>query len=162
MNVPRRKWSVSWERRQLVWRSQTIGQAQQQQRSCATQSYATHRAHFIDRERALWTSFLETRCLKGRCTAENLAAVSSAGCGETLWAVRRQARKRSFWKLIPNPRWSSQHGCCRQAPWWGRRIRPHTGCKDVQLWQEIIILVDSLCLLFANATGPVSLITVIN
>ena len=35
-----------------------------------------HRAHFMDRERALWSSILETRCFKGICTAENLAAVS--------------------------------------------------------------------------------------
>ena len=29
----------------------------------------------MDRERALWSSVLETRCFKGRCTAKNLAAV---------------------------------------------------------------------------------------
>ena len=37
----------------------------------------------------------------------------------------------------------------------------HTGCRDVQLWQEII-MVETLCLPFGNATGPMSLITVIN
>ena len=78
-------------------------------------------AHFMDRERALWSSFLEAHCFKGRCTAENLAAVFPVGCSETLWAVDRPARGVSE-TYYRNPRWSSQHGCCRQAPWWGIRM----------------------------------------
>ena len=39
-------------------------------------SVATHRAHLMDRERALWSSILATRCFNGRCTSENLVAVS--------------------------------------------------------------------------------------
>ena len=100
---------------------------------------------------ALWSGVLETRLFKGKCTTENLAAVPrgvakrfelSRGLRETfpklttvtrdeaanIFAAGKLRNEADGWKSQP----ATDH---------------HTGCWDVQLWQEIT-MVHSLCLLF--------------
>ena len=79
--------------------------------------------------------------LHGRC---------SPGCSEKIWAVNGPAGDASE-TYRRNPRWSSQHVCCRQADGWKSQPAAdhHTGRWDVQLWQEIT-MVDSLCLIYCS------------
>ena len=52
------------------------------------------------------------------------------GCSEKILAVDGPAGEVSE-TYHRNPRWSSQHGCCRhaQAPWWGRRMGKSTSFR---------------------------------
>ena len=87
----------------------------------------------MDRERALWSSVLETRCFKGRCTAENLAAVFrgvakrfelSTGLRQVTTVTRNEAANMvAAGKLRDEADgWESQPASDH-----------HTGCRDVQL-----------------------------
>ena len=78
------------------------------------------------------------------------------GCSEKIWAFDGPAEGVSE-SYHRNPRWSSQHCCCRQAPWWARWIRKSTsfrpqygmqGCSAVTRKVESLLQLCS----FAKAT----------
>ena len=91
----------------------------------------------MGRERALWSSVLETHCFKGRCTAENLAAVPR-GVAER-FDLSTGPRK-EFLKVTTVTCDEAANivaaGKLRDEPdgWESQPASDHhTGCRDVQL-----------------------------
>ena len=94
--------------------------------SCATQSFPKHSHSSLSGSSigTLRSSIRETCRFKGRCTVENLAAVQVP---RVQW--KELSCRRAFRSYHHNSRWSRQHSCLRQAPWWGRRMGKSTSFR---------------------------------
>ena len=91
----------------------------------------------LDQESALWSSVLKTRCFKGRCTAENLAAVSR---GVAKRFELSAGLRKEFLKVTTVTRDEAANmvaaGKVRDEPdgWESQPASDHhTGCRDVEL-----------------------------
>ena len=130
----------------MVWRSLTMGQF----RAGATQSFAklTPLTFWIEIGAAtLWSGVLETHRFKGRCTTKNLAAVPrgvakrfelSTGLRETFPKLTTVTRDEAA-NMVAAGKVRNEADGWKSQP----TTDQHTGCWDVQLWQEIT-KVDSL------------------
>ena len=91
----------------------------------------------MDRERALWSSVLETHCFNGRCTSENLAAVSrgvakrfelSTGPREEFLKITTVSRDEAANMVAAGKLRDEADGWESQPA-----LDHHLGCRDVQL-----------------------------
>ena len=129
--------------------------------SRAIQLFTVHTGHFLDREWELWSRISSLRREITTHTADNLATVSRGvvkrfelfewpawGVSESYQRNRNEAANKV---AAGNHRDEADRRESQPAP------DHYTGWRDVQLWLKII-MASSFCLLFANTTGPVSLL----
>ena len=125
-----------------------MGQLQQQQSSCATQSLRrTELTLWIEKVRC-GAAFWKLVASKG--DAQRRTWPLFPGCSEKIWAADRPAGgvSESYYRNLPREEAANMlaEGKLREADGWESQpaLDHNTGCRDVQLWQ-LIIMVDSLC-----------------